>query len=425
MIAKNGNISKLNRFLLSAATLISSTSAAYAGQADADPSQATPSAPEASLLSEGDIVVTAQRRTESLQKIPITINAVSGEALTRAGVDDSLALQAIIPGLVINTIGANSSIFLRGVGSRAANAGLEPSTATYQDDRYIAGSQGNLFELMDVERVEVVKGPQGVLFGRNATAGAIRVITKDVERDFTGYVQASYGNYNDYQLRGTVNLPLAENAGLRISAMTHQHDGYERNLVATGRARMNDKSVSAVRAKLKIEPSDTITLRLTLDASRQDDSNGLATVVLPPYNLSTLTAGGAITGRRQGEFASAITSNQRQRNFAGQFRADFDLGFADFASITTYADNSSAFPIDFDGTNVVATDVDKIRSGNQTFTQEVQLVSQGDGAIEWLVGANYYDNEAFFETTITTPTARITPNGHQTANTRVKTQSAS
>lgn len=395
---------------LSIVSAMLACSASYANEAEAD---AGPS-----LGSEGDIVVTAQRRSESLQKVPLTINAVGEQFLRNAGIADSRALQAVIPGLVVNNIGANSSIYLRGVGSRAANAGLEPSTATYQDDRYIAGSQGNLFELMDVERVEVVKGPQGVLFGRNATAGAIRVITKDVAGDFGGNVQASYGNYNDYRVQGTVNLPLGDNAGLRVSAMTHQRDGFEKNLIATGRRRMNDKNVSAIRAKLKVEASDRITLRLTLDGSRQDDSNGLATNVLPPYNLSTLTATGAITGRRQGEFASAITTNQRQRTFGASFRADFDVDFADFASITTYGDNKSAFPIDFDGTSVAATDLDKLSTRNQTFTQEVQLVSKGGDAFDWLIGANYYDNEGFIQTIITTPTLRLTPNGHQTAWTK-------
>jgi iron complex outermembrane receptor protein len=364
---------------------------------------------------QGDIVITAQRRGESLQKVPLTINAVSARALTNAGILDTEALQAIIPGLVVNNIGANSSIFLRGVGSRAANAGLEPSTATYQDDRYIAGSQGNLFELMDVERVEVVKGPQGVLFGRNATAGAIRVITKDVQSRLGGYAEASYGNYNEYQLRGTINVPFGAAAGMRLSAMTHHRDGFAKNLVSTGRNRMNDEQVSAVRAKFKVEPANGIMLRLTVDASREDDSNNLATVVLPPYNLSTLTAAGAVTGKKRSEFASAIASKQKQRTFGTEFRADFDVGFADFASITTYGRNRTAYPIDFDGTNVVATDVDKLTAGNKTFTQEIQLLSKDTDRLEWLVGANYYHNKAFIQTILSTPVGRLTPNGHQTA----------
>ncbi len=366
----------------------------------------------------GEIVITAQRRAENLQKVPLTINAVNGQALTNAGILDTENLQAVIPGLVVNNIGANSSIYLRGVGSRAANAGLEPSTATYQDDRYIAGSQGNLFELMDVERVEVVKGPQGVLFGRNATAGAIRVITNDVQSDFGGYAQASYGNYNEYQLRGTLNVPFSPFAGMRLSAMTHHRDGFEKNLVDTGRSRMNDEEISAIRAKFKAEPTSNIVLHLTVDASREDDSNNLATVVLPPYELSTLTATGAITGKKRGEFASAISSKQKQRTFGSEFRADFDVGFADFASITTYAKNRTGYPMDYDGTNVVATDINKLEARNRTFTQEVQLVSKGNDRLEWLVGANYYDNKASIETILDTPIGRLTPNGHQTAWTK-------
>lgn len=394
--------------ILSVSSVLLGSAAAWAQDADAQQAMAIAD----------EIIVTAQRRSESLARVPLAISAVGENLLQSGSIDNALALQAVVPGLVVNNIGSSSSIFLRGVGSRAALAGLEPSIATYQDDRYIAGAQGNLFELMDVERVEVVKGPQGVLFGRNATAGAIRVITKEVESDFGGYVQASYGNYDAYQVRGAINLPLGENAGLRVSAMTHQHDGYEKNLVTTGRSRMNDRSVSAIRAKLKLEPSDTVTLRLTLDGSRQDDSSGLATVILPPYDLSTLTANGATTGVRQGEFASSITTKQRQRTFGTQFRADIDLGFADFASITTYGDNKAAYPMDYDGTNVVALDINKLRARNETFTQEVQLVSQGGGALDWLAGAIYYDNKAYLETVLDTSAGRLTPTSQQTAWTK-------
>lgn len=394
--------------------LVSSASSVIMGATAANAAQDSTDSPQATA-SDGDIVVTAQRRSETLAKVPLTINAVSGESLKKAGVVDVQALQTVIPGLVFNNIGANAAIYLRGIGTRTAFAGLEPSIATYQDDRYIAGSQGNLFELMDVERVEVVKGPQGVLFGRNATAGAIRVITKDVEDDFGGNVQASYGNYNDYQVRGAVNLPLGDNAGLRISAMTHQHDGYEKNLVTTGRREMNDKNVSAIRAKLKVKPSDRVTLRLTLDASRQDDSSGSATVVAPPYNLHLLVAGGAITGRRQGEFASSINSSQKQRAYGADFRADVDLDFANFASMTTFGDNKTKFPFDYDGTNVVAVDVDRGDVGSRSFTQEIQLVSNSGKAIDWLVGSNYYHNRSFYNGVINTANGRVSATGLQTA----------
>lgn len=127
-----------------------------------------------------EVIVTAQKRAESLQSVPMAINAFTGDSLLDMGITSSQQLQVVTPGLVFSNTGPGAQPFLRGIGTRLSQNGLDPSVALYIDDRYEPSSSSMMFEFTDIERVEVLKGPQGTLYGRNATAGAIRVITRDV-----------------------------------------------------------------------------------------------------------------------------------------------------------------------------------------------------------------------------------------------------
>lgn len=381
---------------------------------------AQPPAPVAAQGGLEDIVVTAQRRSENLQSVPIAVTAVNARTLASAGITNTQALQAIVPGLVINQVGGASGIYLRGVGTRVAFAGLEPSTATYQDDRYISGQTGSLFELMDVERVEVLKGSQGVLYGRNATSGAVRVITNDVGSALAGQIEAAYGNYDERELRGMINLPLSESFGVRVAAMVHKRDGFVENQFAGGRRELNDKDVVMVRGKAKWELSPAVTARLTIDHMRQDDAAGLAVIVLPPLDLArSIVVGGGHTGTSPGEAFTARDAPQKQTTTAGEFRLDVDLDFASLALISTYERNNSNYPFDYDGTEAIDTDVVETRGRIRAFSQEIQLASQNDGPIEWLLGANYFDSRHVSRTRVAiSPVTVITTGGQQTGNTQ-------
>jgi iron complex outermembrane receptor protein len=366
-----------------------------------------------------EIVVTAQRRSENLQSVPLAVTAVSAESLTAAGVTHTQALQAVVPGLVINQVGGASGIYLRGVGTRVAFAGLEPSTATYQDGRYISGQTGSLFELMDVERVEVLRGPQGVLYGRNATSGAVRVITKDVSDDLEGYVSGAYGNYDAIELRGTVNLPVSERFGVRVAGLLHERDGFVDNHFDGGRDELNDRDIRMVRAKAKWAITPDVTARLTFDHWRQRDAAGLATVVLPPRELarSIVTRGGR-TGTSPDDAYTALQGAQDQKTNAGEFRLDADIGFADLALISTYERNTSDYPFDYDGTEAIDTDVLETYERHRTFSQEIQLISRDTGKFEWLFGANYFHHKHRTRAVVqVSPTTIITPGGYQAGKT--------
>jgi iron complex outermembrane receptor protein len=243
------------------------------------------------------MIVTAQKRSEDLQEVPLSIAAYTGDQLLEFGVHDTQALQAVTPGLVYNNTGSSAQPFLRGVGTRFAFAGLEPSVATYVDDRYLARAQASIFELADVERVEVLKGPQGTLYGRNATGGVVRVVTLGVEDTLSGRLAGTVGDYDLRAFSGTVNVPLGESLGTRITALVRKRDGYATNLDPDGVAELDDRDTTMLRAKLRWDMSARVSALLTLEHSRQDDNFGNDLVDLSPPGLNQGIADGGLSGR--------------------------------------------------------------------------------------------------------------------------------
>src|SRR3954469_20710940 len=174
------------------------------------------------------IVITAQQRPQVLQDVPIAVSAVSAQSLQNTGATDIRQLNQLAPSLLVSSTGteANGSARIRGIGTVGDNPGLESSVAVFVDGVYRSRSGIGLNELGEVDRIEVLRGPQGTLFGRNASAGLIHVITRRPEFDFGGYAEASYGNYN--YMRGAVGLtgPIGEHVAFRIDAIYTRRDGF-------------------------------------------------------------------------------------------------------------------------------------------------------------------------------------------------------
>ena len=185
---------------------------AGSGAVDGQPANAA-AAPTQGLQ---DIVVTAQRLAQNSQRAAVAITAVGGADLVNAGVTDVTRLDTLVPGLQITQSGVSNVYFLRGVGNFVVTAIADSAIAVNYDGVY-AGRASAGFDFFDLQRVEVLKGPQGTLYGRNATGGAINIIPEKPKlHDFSGYGIASYGNYNALQLEGAVNAPLGDNAALRV-----------------------------------------------------------------------------------------------------------------------------------------------------------------------------------------------------------------
>ena len=298
----------------------------------------------AALAQEGtleEITVTAQKRAESLQDVPIAIAAFSEGAMNDMGITSTADLALATPGLVFVQQGVLGQPYLRGVGTRFTLNGLDPSVATYVGDRYIPRGSGNQLDLgLDVERIEVLKGPQGILYGRNATGGAIRVIRKGVGDEFEGTVKATYGNYDLMEFAGTVNLPLGDTLGLRLSGKTTQRDGWQDNLafgIAPGAfKKINDMDHSSASAVLRWKPTDAFTANLSLDYWTMDETRGQDGSHLGPTALNRGSLFGALfsTGRK------VAATDGFQKNDGDQFGAELKLDYAasivDLTSVTTY-----------------------------------------------------------------------------------------
>jgi outer membrane receptor protein involved in Fe transport len=178
-----------------------------------------------------EIVVTATRRSESIQRIPMTISAFSSEALTKSGATDTRALQAAVPGLTFTSGNVGQTlVYMRGIGTSVLGLGAGTSVATYIDGVYMPNQQQALQKFSSIERIEVLKGPQATLYGRNATAGAINIISRAPSDTFHMDADASYGNYDAVTLRTTVTGPLSSKVNGLISALYDTHNGYFENV---------------------------------------------------------------------------------------------------------------------------------------------------------------------------------------------------
>jgi len=341
--------------------------------------------------SRGDeIVVTSQKREENMQDVPIALSVFTGDKMREFGITNTQSLQIATPGLVVSNTSNSAQPFLRGVGTRLALNGLEPSVATYVDDRYISRATASIIEFADVERIEVLKGPQGTLYGRNATGGAIRVVTKGVSDVYEGDFRAEYGNYDYYSLSGTVSVPLSEDLGIRLTGLVKGRDGFAKNLDPAGVDQLDDINFQAVKGKIRWDMTNNVTANLTLNYWWRNDNQGNDIVDLSPPGLNRGTAVGGLSGTNRKEVYTALTGDSDGEEFSGELRFDVDLGGYDLVSISTFTDLSQQFITDGDGTSAKSSDVPFAPDSLTNFSQEIQLVSPGDGRLSWIVGGYFF-----------------------------------
>lgn len=219
-----------------------------------------------------DIVVTAERRTASVQTTPIAISAVGGEALREKNIADVEGLSTNIPNLTFNRVGSDARVFIRGIGYNAVAPGGEGRVAIYADGIYQSRNQSALLGFYDVDRVEVLRGPQGTLYGRNSVAGAINILTRGPGNSVNGYVAGEVGNYGLISTEGAVGGPLSDTVGARIAFRTVDRSGYGK-MIDTGED-VNDEHSRSVRGKIDFEPSSALTMRLMADYTNVDDHSG-------------------------------------------------------------------------------------------------------------------------------------------------------
>jgi iron complex outermembrane receptor protein len=340
------------------------------------------------------IIVTAQKRSENQQDVSIAVAAFSDDALAAAGVSNAMQLQTVVPSLVYVATGYAAQPYLRGIGTRQSAVGLEPSIATYIDDRYVPRPFAAMFDVLDLERVEVLKGPQGTLYGRNAAGGAIRAITKDPGREPSVEIAGQAGDYGAARLRVTAGGPLSGALRGQITAAGEVRDGLATNLVPGGRAKADDIDREAYRAKLLWDITDGVAAKLTVERWEYTDWTGrdFTAVGVPEANRGGALYGG-VTSRDREHFATAIDGDNDLSETAVDLRFDVAIGALDFVSATTYTHDDFVQTLDVDASSTALLDLHATEP-SKTWSEELQLLSNAGGDLAWIVGAYYYRQTA-------------------------------
>jgi outer membrane receptor protein involved in Fe transport len=359
----------------------------------------------------GNIVITATRRNQALSDVPMAVSAVTADTLRNSGASDIRQLQQVSPSLMVSSTtseGAAAVARIRGVGTVGDNSGLEGSVATYIDGVYRSRTGLAFTELGPLDRIEVLRGPQGTLFGRNASAGVISVIT--AKPQFTPFIAgaASYGNFNMYRFEGTVNAPVGSNIAARLDGVYMKRDGFLTEVVS-GR-KVNNRDRYMLRGQMLFQPSDNFSIRVIGDYSKRNEEC-CAAPFLPAHNY---VAGAGETPSSIAALERALGGIINDDPFARKvsltpgrgFRSDvedggasaevvYDFGAAEVTSITAYRENNyiGAQDADFNNLDIIVRPADgNFANKFRTFTQEVRF--QGTTAndrLDWLVGGYFSD----------------------------------
>jgi iron complex outermembrane receptor protein len=344
---------------------------------------------ESATAPDGDIIVTARRRTETLIDVPIAVTAYSGEQLDRQGAIDISDIGDTTPNVTLETSrGTNSTLtaFIRGVGQQDPVAGYEGGVGLYLDDVYLNRPQGALLDVYDVERIEVLRGPQGTLYGRNTIGGAIKYVTRSLAAVPEGRIRANVGSYGQRDLVVSGSTPLADFMRVGGAVARLHRNGFGTNLT-TG-AENYDKDVFAVRATTELLPTDTIRFKIAGDYT-WDTSSPRGGHRFIPSVITKQPVLGDVFDTRGG------LVNPRQKVKGGGISIRGDIGLADgvtFRTITAWRKDKSVTPIDFDALAGADVDVPAIYR-NRQFSQEVQLLVE-KGRLNGLIGGYYLNANA-------------------------------
>ena len=385
----------MRKFSSATVMLLSSAIAipAFAEQAPPRPADAVPTGQKAAADSVGveEIVVTAQRRGENLQDVPISVTAVTAARLQQTGITSTADIMLVTPGLQFTQSTGLASPFIRGIGTASLGAGSESSVATYIDGVYIAAPSNALMSLNNIERVEVLKGPQGTLFGRNASGGLIQVITKDPSFTPTMNTSLTYERFNAITASTYLSTGLGEKAAIDLAVRyAHQGKGWGTNRITGSEVNKTDHDFAA-RSKLLLNLSDDTKLVVTGDYS---DLRSSAYVVFSPVPGSTTSTGYQFSSANPWDVDTLFNTplrNSKNWGFSGDLTSD--LGFATFRSITAL--RNSVLNISFDPGGM-PTPAIYIRPhlDQRQFSQELQLLSPTDSAVKWILGVYYFRNDS-------------------------------
>jgi len=341
------------------------------------------------------IVVTATKRQQTLQDVPVAVTVTTADTIERAEIRDLNDLQAVVPSLQVSqrqSVG-NTNFFIRGFGNGANNAGIEPSVGVFVDNVYRSRAVAQITDLPDVERIEVLRGPQSTLFGKNASAGVISITTRRPSFVFAGEGELTYGNYDTFIGRGYVTGPVSQDVALSVAAGFNEHDGFFKDL-GTGH-RENERDRWFVRGQMYYDPGTNITVRLIGDYDRIDENCCAVVNLQSSAATAALEAIGGKATDPAHPFRNIVYYNDDStndiRNYGGSGQIDWDLGPAKLMSITAYRGTRAITneDPDFTSADLIYPNFQDLRIG--TFTQEFRLTGKVANRVNWLLGAFYID----------------------------------
>ena len=338
-----------------------------------------------------DIIVTATKRGERLQDVPAAISAIGGEELQKRGLVNIEAIATQVPGLNFGQHAGATQIAIRGVGSTVDSGVTEPTVALYVDGVYLPRSSMGALRGVDVERVEVLRGPQGTLYGRNATGGAINFISRAPSREFEGAVTVSTGSRDAFGIEGYVSGPLADGVYVRLSGGHQEQDGYVK-VLNTGQRLMNVND-DYVRFAARLEPTDKLGIDLAVRYEHNTGANSYQQLYTPAGIFVPPTA--------------QQTTKPNEMYADGAFRADVKTLIASgtvnwevsddvsLRSVTGYIDHKSTNDFDADGTDYAFYNARNFRRPSESFSQELDLIGE-TGRLKWILGAYYFKEKFVF-----------------------------
>lgn len=357
-------------------------------------------AQDADNIDSNVIIVTASKRETTLQETPIAVSVTSGEDIEDAQVRDLIDLQTLVPSLRVSQLqsSANTNFIIRGFGNGANNPGIEPSVGVFIDGVYRSRSAAQIGDLPNIQRVEVLRGPQSTLFGKNASAGIISIVTERPQFQFGGSVEATYGNFNARILKADITGPISETLAFSIAGNINKRDGYARDLNLG--IKFNDRDRWGVRGQLLWEPSADLSVRLIGDYDKIDENCCIAANIRSvPLIFGALQA--ASGDPRPIEPASPFSYEVRNNfpsinkieNYGGSLQADYSIGAVSLTGITAYREVRSFTDQDSDFTSADLIGENSADTAIKTFTQEVRIASDFDGPFNFLLGGFYFNEK--------------------------------
>ena len=373
--------------------------------------------PQLALSDDGfaleEIIVTATKRSESVQDIAAAVSAFDSRILAERGITDIESLAASVPGMHFSQAGADTRITIRGIGSEQNTVTGDPGVAFHIDGVYQSRASAGAALFYDLERVEVLRGPQGTLYGRNATGGSINVISKAPEEEFGGKFELQVGDFNQQQFKGVLNAPLiADKLLARVSVQQETRDGYYQNTAADG-PDLDDVDSVNLRAQILFMPSDDVDVLLAVNyATQQGAGNGARVdgaypVSFAPINQITSNLGGlglvpfiyplasgVPSANPEGDWQISTDGEHHRDNErkGASVTLNWDLGSLAFKSISAWQDNVVDEVRDVDFTDAEIMNESRLQDSRQ-FSQEIQLSSMDDGPLQWVAGAYWMKEE--------------------------------